>query len=73
MPHIFHFKEESIVYTDLHTLPLVLTEDEAARDLGISRHLLYALLRSGQIRSLRVGRIFRVPRCALEEYLGLAG
>ena len=61
------------MYTDLHTLPLVLTADEAARVLGISRHLLYALLRSGQIRSLRIGRTFRVPRCALEEYLGLAG
>lgn len=61
------------VYTDLHTLPLVLTAEETARVLGISRHLLYALLRSGQIRSLRVGRIFRVPRCALEEYLELAG
>ena len=45
----------------------------AARVLDISQHLLYALLRSRQIRSLRVGRIFRVPRCALEEYLGLAG
>lgn len=61
------------VYTDLHTLPLVLTAEEAARVLDISQHLLYALLRSRQIRSLRVGRIFRVPRCALEEYLGLAG
>lgn len=61
------------MYTDLHTLPLVLTAEETARVLGISRHLLYALLRSGQIRSLRVGRIFRVPRCALEEYLELAG
>lgn len=61
------------MYPDLHTLPLVLTAEETARVLGISPHLLYALLRSGQIRSLRVGRIFRVPRCALEEYLGLAG
>lgn len=61
------------MYTDLHTLPLVLTAEETARALGISRPLVYALLRSGRIRSLRVGRIFRVPRCALEEYLELAG
>lgn len=61
------------MYTDLHTLPLVLTAEEAAQVLGIGRHLVYALLRSGQIRSLRIGRTFRVPRCALEEYLELAG
>ena len=61
------------MYPNLNTLPLVLTAEETARFLGIDRHLVYALLRSGQIRSLRIGRTFRVPRCALEEYLGLAG
>ena len=61
------------MYPNLNTLPLVLTAEETARVLGIVRHLVYALLRSGQIRSLRIGRTFRVPRCALEEYLGLAG
>ena len=61
------------MYPNLNTLPLVLTAEETAWVLGIDRHLVYALLRSGQIRSLRIGRTFRVPRCALEEYLGLAG
>lgn len=60
------------MYPELQTLPLVLTAKEAAQVLGFSLHLVYALLRSGQLRSLRMGKLFRIPRCALKEYLQAA-
>lgn len=42
---------------------------EIAKQLGVSRNTAYALVRSGTLRSIRVGRQIRVPRSALENYL----
>lgn len=42
---------------------------EIAKKLGISKNTAYALVRSGALRSIRVGRQIRVPRSALEDYL----
>lgn len=54
---------------DIRTLPLVLTAEELVQILGLKRHLVYALLRLGQIKSLRIGTAFRIPRQALEAYM----
>ena len=37
--------------------------------LGIGRNSAYEMVRSGQIRSFRVGRSYRVPKDAVEEFL----
>ena len=37
--------------------------------LGIGRNTAYKLIRSGQIRSVRIGRQIRIPREALLEFL----
>ena len=42
---------------------------ELAEVLSISQNTAYALVRSGQIRSIRTGRIYRIPKDALIEYL----
>lgn len=42
---------------------------EIAKKLGVSRNTAYTLVRSGALRSIRVGRQIRVPRSALEDYL----
>lgn len=44
-----------------------LTPDEAMRYLGISRTSIYRLIHTGQIPVLRLGRIFRVSREALDD------
>jgi excisionase family DNA binding protein len=49
---------------------LLLTVEEAASLLRISRNLCYELIRQHQIPSLRLGRLIRVPRYALEAWLG---
>lgn len=37
--------------------------------LHVGRDRVYALLRSGQLRGIRVGHRWIIPRAALEEYL----
>jgi excisionase family DNA binding protein len=49
--------------------PLVLTINSAAERLGISRSLMYALIQSGEVESVRIGRLRRVPTEALSEYV----
>lgn len=44
---------------------LVLTVEEAAQLLGISRGLAYEAVRQGQIPSIRLGRRVLVPRARL--------
>ena len=55
--------------TSVENLPLVLHVKELAEVLSISQNTAYALVRSGQIRSIRTGRIYRIPKDALIEYL----
>lgn len=45
------------------------TPAEAAKILGIGTNNIYNLLRSRQLKSIRIGRLIKVPRTALEEFL----
>ncbi len=49
---------------------LVLTVEEAAGMLRISRGLAYEMVRTGRLPSIRLGRRLLVPRPALERMLG---
>ena len=49
--------------------PLVLTVEQAARRLGIGRTLMYALVTSGEIESVTIGRLRRIPAECLTEYV----
>lgn len=53
----------------LQDLPFVLSVDELMEVLDIGRNTAYALVRSGQIRSIKVGKIYRISRDAVEEFL----
>lgn len=48
---------------------LVLTVDEAAARLRVSRWTLYNLIRSGELRTVKIGRRRLVPAAALSECL----
>lgn len=50
-------------------LPLVLRVEDLMPILQIGRNTAYALVRSGQIYSVRVGRSYRIPRAAVLNYL----
>ncbi|KAA5836058.1 helix-turn-helix domain-containing protein [Saccharopolyspora hirsuta] len=46
----------------------LLTVEEAAQYLGIGRTKTYELVSSGEIESVRIGRLRRVPRAAIDSY-----
>ena len=56
-------------YRQIDDLPLSLRVDELMAVLDIGRNTAYSMLRSGMIRSVRIGRQIRIPRDALSEFL----
>ena len=51
-------------------LPVLLVRPEdAARALGVGRTKVYELMRSGALRSVRVGGLRRIPVAALNEFV----
>ena len=57
------------VRPDIENLPLVLKVEDLVPILSIGKNTAYELVRTGQIRSVRIGRTYRIPRESLEEYL----
>jgi excisionase family DNA binding protein len=48
---------------------VLLTPEEAAQALGISRSKLYELLRAGALESIRIDRLRRIPIRALHQFV----
>lgn len=55
--------------TSYDELPLTLRVEDLMPILGIGRNTAYESVRSGQIRSIRIGRQLRVPKEALQTFL----
>lgn len=47
----------------------MLTVEDAAAWLEVSRTTMYALIKTGQVQSERIGRLRRVPLAALEVFI----
>lgn len=47
---------------------VMLTPEQAADALGIGRTTMYALIKTGDVESVKIGRLRRVPQDALETY-----
>lgn len=58
-----------VLTSSIENLPTVLRVKDLVPLLSISQNTAYALVRSGQIRSIRIGRTYRIPREAVLEYL----
>ncbi|MDR3202879.1 MAG: helix-turn-helix domain-containing protein [Bifidobacteriaceae bacterium] len=52
--------------------PRFLTVAEVADQMRVSGMTVYRLIHAGELRAIRVGRSFRVPADALDEYLAAA-
>lgn len=63
--------QHEIYKTVMKELPDLLTVEELSAALGISTKTCYALLKTGQIKHIKVGRFFRIPKLNLFTYLGL--
>ena len=57
-------------YTKISDLPLVLSIDDLAKVLGIGKNTAYDLVRSGRMKSIRIGHQIRITKSALLDFLG---
>ena len=48
---------------------LVLRAEEVAEELGIGRWKVYEMMATGELPTIRIGRLVRVPRAALERWI----
>lgn len=48
---------------------MTLSVNEAARELGVGRNTAYDLVRAGHLPHVRIGRVIRIPRLQLQEWL----
>jgi len=56
-------------YISYDDIPLIMTVEDLMPTLLIGRNTAYDLVRSGEIKSIRVGRQIRIPRDALIAFL----
>ncbi len=56
----------------MNDAPMLLTVPETARLLRISRNLAYELVARGELPAVRLGRVIRIPRSELDDWLGRA-
>jgi excisionase family DNA binding protein len=54
-------------HTPAADLPELLLPEEAAAWLGVGRNTIYELVRRGDIKSQKLGRLIRIPKSALVE------
>lgn len=50
----------------------VMTVEELMEYLFIGRNSAYRLIRSGKIKALKIGRIYRIPRQEVNNYINTA-
>lgn len=56
-------------YKAIEDLPTLMTVAELSKLLRISKNQAYALARSTQLKSLRIGRQIRIPKDSLIEFI----
>lgn len=61
-----------MLYRSLEEIPVVVSVPELAEILRVSRNTAYAMVRSGQIPSVRTGAQIRISKSALLDYLNVA-
>ena len=47
----------------------LITPEEAAEILGCGMNTMYKILKSGKLKAMRIGRIWKIPRRAGQEYI----
>ena len=64
-------QRDKVLLTDSgrRVAPLLLKPEEAAEALGIARTRVYQLMRAGEIRSVKIGKVRRIPVAALQAYV----
>ena len=69
MNHVFSLQDVYSLFFSQY--PDVLTTYDVQEILGISNKTLYHLLHTSQLRSIKVGHCYRIPKIYLLQYLGI--
>jgi len=56
-------------HTEISDLPCLLRVEEVAHWANVSCGVVYEAIKSGQLASVRLGRLVRVPRTTLEGWM----
>lgn len=59
-------KEEGAMYNEPADL---ITIDELCGILSIGRNAAYGLLKEGKIKAFRIGKVWKIPKMAVDEYV----
>ena len=65
------FTGQEITLTCGWGYPDVLTVEQVSELLGVCTKTVYAMIRRGELKKQNVGRLFRIPKSYLIEYLGI--
>lgn len=68
-PNAHRIAGETMINQPSQPIRLVLTIEEAADRLGIGRTLMFALVKSGDVESIMIGRLRRIPAGALNDFV----
>lgn len=67
-------EEKQLAYREMfREYPDALMPEQVQQMLGIGRRLTYRLLQEGKITSVRTGRLYRIPKIAVIDYLCAEG
>ena len=47
----------------------LITPEEAAQMLGCGMNTIYKILNSGKLKAMRIGRVWKIPKRAVQEYI----
>lgn len=61
--------EDKVPVSLADPVEIVLTVEEAARRLGVGRTTMYSLVSDGEVQSVLIGRLRRIPVKALHQYV----
>ena len=70
-PNAHRIAGETMTNQPIQPMRLVLTIEEAADRLGIGRSLMFALVKSGEVESITIGRLRRIPAGALTDFVAV--
>lgn len=62
---------DNTIYYSVEDIPLILTVKDLTRILGIGRSAAYALARSDELKTIRVGTKIRIAKHELLRYIGM--
>ena len=60
--------KEELIMSEIISYDLI-TVEELAEALGVSKNSAYALLKNGSVKSFKIGTHYKIPSSAIDDYI----